>query len=346
MDNDAKANEHVVCANCSEPLTGNYCQDCGQSAHIHRSLWHMLEELLHGVFHFDNKAWRTLPALLWKPGQLTRDYINGKRASYMSPFILFLFLNFIMFFAFSYLGSNLTHDKSYKSYIKNGMVTELSNTRTKITELNSKLTSLDANHQDRAALEHEINELDLKQYGLQKTMNAINAGEEFKPNDEALKSTVIASGNTIQRLNSNESVIWFEQAIYHAIQNPELTLYKLKGAASKFAFILIPFSLPFLWLLFIKRSDIMLYDHDVFTLYSLSFMCILLILIAALVKTGLTGWALLLFLAVPPVHIFVQLRGSYQLNISAALWRTAVLLGVATFALSTYFMVITWFSVK
>ena len=29
-------------------------------------------------FHFDTKAWRTIPALIFKPGKLTREYIDGK----------------------------------------------------------------------------------------------------------------------------------------------------------------------------------------------------------------------------------------------------------------------------
>jgi hypothetical protein len=132
--------------------------------------------------------------------------------------------------------------------------------------------------------------------------------------------------------------------INQALQNPDLTLYKMKGTASKFAFILIPISLPLLWLLFIRRKDIMLFDHGVFALYSLSFMCLLLMLVAALARLGLEDSAWLLFLVVPPVHMFMQLRGAYQLSIGSALWRTISLLVVASFALCVYFVMITWLS--
>lgn len=96
--------EHASCANCGAQLTGAFCQACGQSAHIHRTLLHMLEEFLHGLLHFDARAWRTLPMLAFRPGTLTREVINGRRVRYISPLALFLFAVFLMFFVFSLLG--------------------------------------------------------------------------------------------------------------------------------------------------------------------------------------------------------------------------------------------------
>lgn len=47
------------CANCEAPVAGRYCANCGQPAHVHRSVLHVVEELLHGLTHFDGKAWKT-----------------------------------------------------------------------------------------------------------------------------------------------------------------------------------------------------------------------------------------------------------------------------------------------
>jgi hypothetical protein len=55
------------------------------------------------VFHFDGKIWRTLPLLAWNPGHLTRRYIHGERAKFVSPFALFLFSVFLMFAIFSWV---------------------------------------------------------------------------------------------------------------------------------------------------------------------------------------------------------------------------------------------------
>jgi hypothetical protein len=124
----------------------------------------------------------------------------------------------------------------------------------------------------------------------------------------------------------------------HAMQNPELALYKLQQKTYKYSFLLIPLSIPWLWLMFFWRRDIRLYDHAVFTLYSLSFMSLL--LIAGVVSTmwGETAQAIVIpaaTLAVP-VHFFVQLRGAYALGNKAALWRTVVLLVGALLSLSIF----------
>ncbi|MES2325056.1 MAG: hypothetical protein V4633_22600 [Pseudomonadota bacterium] len=115
----------------------------------------------------------------------------------------------------------------------------------------------------------------------------------------------------------------------YAGDNVELTLYKLKNTAYKFAFLLLPISLPFMWLLFLRRRDVTMYDHAVFTLYSMSFMSFLFVVLAVSDYFGLDLLTVALFLLVPPVHMFAQLRGAYALGRWATLWRTAILLAVA-----------------
>jgi len=67
--------------------------------------------VLHGVIHFDTKLWRTLPKLAFRPGTLTREYVHGKRARYVSLLAIFLFTVFLMFFVFSFTGGpNFTPD--------------------------------------------------------------------------------------------------------------------------------------------------------------------------------------------------------------------------------------------
>jgi hypothetical protein len=94
-----------ACLNCGAKLEGAYCSQCGQAARPHRSLVHVFEEFLHGILHFDTKAWRTLPMVLFRPGTLTRNYVYGKRARYISPLALFLFTIFFMFAVFAFAGS-------------------------------------------------------------------------------------------------------------------------------------------------------------------------------------------------------------------------------------------------
>jgi hypothetical protein len=129
--------------------------------------------------------------------------------------------------------------------------------------------------------------------------------------------------------------------LQHQLSNPELFLYRLKNSAYKFSFMLIPISLPFLWLMFNGRRGIAMYDHAVFSLYSLSFMSLLFVTTALLARIGLHSLAGLMVICVPPLHMFVDLRETYRLGTFAALWRTVALLGVAgtAFALFVAFIV-------
>lgn len=93
-----------ACLNCATPLIGDHCHACGQRGHVHRTLKGFFHDLLHGVFHFEGKIWRTLPLLAWRPGQLTCEYAEGKRARFVSPLALFLFSVFLMFAVASAFG--------------------------------------------------------------------------------------------------------------------------------------------------------------------------------------------------------------------------------------------------
>lgn len=86
-----------TCANCGAALIGHYCHECGQQAHLHNKLGHLLHEFVEGIAHFDGRLWRTLPLLAWRPGRLSRDWIEGKRARYVAPLHIFLFALFLMF---------------------------------------------------------------------------------------------------------------------------------------------------------------------------------------------------------------------------------------------------------
>jgi Protein of unknown function (DUF3667) len=97
---------HVVsgnCLNCGTALIGPHCHACGQKAKVHRTLHAFGHDILHSVLHFDGKIWRTLPMLFWDPGALTRRYVHGERAKFVSPLALFLFTVFLTFAAFNWL---------------------------------------------------------------------------------------------------------------------------------------------------------------------------------------------------------------------------------------------------
>ena len=81
---------------------------------------------------------------------------------------------------------------------------------------------------------------------------------------------------------------------------------KVQDAASKYSWLLIPLSVPFMWLLFPFRRRYNTYDHMVFVTYSLSFMMMLVIAGGVFVAVGMTTLASLLFF-VPPFHMYRHL---------------------------------------
>ena len=128
-----------------------------------------------------------------------------------------------------------------------------------------------------------------------------------------------------------------DRGIAKANANPELALYKLQASAYKYSWALIPLSVPFVALLFLWRRRFKLYDHTIFVTYSLSFMLLLVTVVTLLAMIDAPGWLYGCLIAfAPPVHIFAQLRGAYELRWYSALWRTAMLLIFASITLTLF----------
>lgn len=84
------------CSNCGVPLIGKFCHSCGQpSRSIIKFFGHALGELLHDVLGYDSRLKHTIVPLLFKPGQITEDYINGKMFHYVLPIRLYLILSVV-----------------------------------------------------------------------------------------------------------------------------------------------------------------------------------------------------------------------------------------------------------
>ena len=90
--------ESPDCLNCGTRLRGQYCGKCGQRASSRLiSLWELISEAFGDLLELDSRLWRTLIPLLGRPGRLTRDYLEGRRARYMPPFRMYLVLSVIFF---------------------------------------------------------------------------------------------------------------------------------------------------------------------------------------------------------------------------------------------------------
>ena len=299
------------CLNCGAVLAGDYCQSCGQRAHVHRTLTAFWHDLLHGVLHFEGKIWNTLPLLAWRPGELTRRYIHGERAKFVSPVALFLFCVFFTFAVVS-LGGAIGGPNA--AAVNAQLADEMSEARADIAKLEMKRSV------------------------------AANAGAPTTKIDKDLKDAR-AELATLTRLRDQgargaaaeipEGVLpWLREPLKKATDNPELLIYKVKTNAYKFSWALIPISALFVWMLFPFSRRFRMYDHFVFVTYSLCFGMLLFTAstLLALVAASIASFAFF----VPPFHMYRQLKGTYALGRGGALWRTAALTIFAFMAISLF----------
>lgn len=89
------------CLNCQTPLDqekDNFCPSCGQVNNVKKeTAIGLVRELVEEFLHLDSKVMRSLVPLLFKPGYLTVDYNNGRRARYFHPVRMFLTLTVVFF---------------------------------------------------------------------------------------------------------------------------------------------------------------------------------------------------------------------------------------------------------
>ncbi|HZV85186.1 MAG TPA: DUF3667 domain-containing protein [Brevundimonas sp.] len=333
---------HSVCTDCGQPTTGRFCANCGQPTHVHRSLLHLGEEMLHGILHFDARIWRTLPLLAFNPGRLTREWVQGRRTRYVSPLAMYLFTVFLMFFAFSFMGGE--GGGSTLAPVDQGIAkaeAELVEARTDLATATAGL-SLPADAEgktysdagERADLKRAEREVTRLRAAKAAGQTMVVAGEGWQAN--------IAERARSGELKSNTGSKRLDKIIEKKLLNPDLALYKLQQTTYKFSFLLIPLSIPFIALLFLWKRGFTLYDHGVFVLYSLTAVSIL-FMGAVLLSPVWAGFRWLFALLITfgiPVHMFAQLKGAYGLRWFSAGWRTLFLLVFANIALGLFFTAI------
>lgn len=338
------------CLNCGAELSGEFCHACGQRAHVHRTLMAFWHDLAHGVLHLDGKIWRTLPLLAWRPGELTRRYVDGERARFVSPMALFLFSVFLMFAVFSLVGANILGDSGTTN---TNIVTDRGRAQAELKKANeesqAELRELQQQRARSVAAGQPTADVDADIRSKQKEIEIeerLTRG--FIPERDAVatvNATRSADGNLVISSGAKSVDDWFNHAYKKAKENPKLLIYKLQSNAYKFSWLLIPISIPLVWLLFLHRrryrQEFTAYDHTVFVTYSIAFMSLAAIAISLLSWAGLpAGINSLAVVIIPPVHIYRQLKGAYGLSRGSALWRTAALLVLSFVALILFGLIL------
>ena len=301
------------CLNCGAPISGRYCSNCGQKAKIKRSLRAFFADMATQLLDFEGKVWRTLPMLAFKPGEMTRRYIDGERVKFVSPIALFIFSVFAMFAALSLNGAL---DVESGGKIQTDLAESIAKGEGELEELGQAREEAVAKGEDLEQLDAQIAETE---------------------KDVADLKKMHESGVVTAQIDDDEEVPdAIREGIKRIERNPEAFTMRVQEAASKYSWALIPLSAPFVWLLFPFSRKYKLYDHAVFVTYSIAFMMLLVLTVAGTGAIfGGAGW--LAFAAlIPPIHMYRQLRGAYELGRASAMLRTFLLITMSIVVLALF----------
>jgi hypothetical protein len=87
----ARQSVALRCLNCGEELAGQFCYGCGQDSRpLPRTWYRFLADQAASLVGWDSRLARTLASLLFRPGQLTREFLDGRRSRYMQPLAIYL----------------------------------------------------------------------------------------------------------------------------------------------------------------------------------------------------------------------------------------------------------------
>jgi hypothetical protein len=340
----------AACPDCGAAALGRYCVDCGQEIHVHRSLFHLVHELLHGVMHFDGRIWRTLPLLCINPGRLTREWIMGRRSRYVSPLALFLCTLFVIFMGLSFAPppTNVEMNLPDQIALEAGRLAEAearleAAKKATVTGPQTPAASAPASSASAVAPKAEPVESVAEVEALVAARRARLAELRIEARDgrkDGLEPGSWQAQVADLKLQDSAQPNSLGYVVSKKLKNPDLALYKLQQTTYKFAFLLVPLSIPFMALIFLWPRRFTLYDHGVFVLYSLTFMALLLMVAGVMgsLMPGLASTIAGLSLVLAPVHIFAQLKGTYSLSPWGALWCT-FLVSIFCMMVMTFFVI-------
>ena len=100
-------NRTESCLNCEHHLdiSDRFCSYCGQkNSSKPLNLKELLVEFFAGLISYDSRFRKSISALVFRPGKLSKEYIQGKRIKYVNPFRFFISTAIIFFIAISWIN--------------------------------------------------------------------------------------------------------------------------------------------------------------------------------------------------------------------------------------------------
>jgi hypothetical protein len=92
-----------ACRNCGAPLgtpRPHYCGECGQETTLKPpTVMEFIQQFGGNYVAMEGALWRTLLLLLFRPGRLTREYLQGRKRRYVLPLRLYLTISVVAMLA-------------------------------------------------------------------------------------------------------------------------------------------------------------------------------------------------------------------------------------------------------
>ena len=120
--------KNITCPNCQKSFDKEfkYCPECGQAnKKLKLDVKYFFSEFLSGMFNLDSKIFRTLKLLFLKPGMLSKEFIAGRRNSYIPPVRLYLIGSLIYFTISALLNDPVKLKSDHSSITQDGIVITL-----------------------------------------------------------------------------------------------------------------------------------------------------------------------------------------------------------------------------
>lgn len=299
-----------TCLNCNHVVDQRFCPNCGQeNTDTRKTFYHLFVHFFEDLTHYENAFWKTIKNLLLKPASLTKEYLSGKRLSYLAPVRLYIFISFVTFFLIAVLpdedetNTNINfkekEDKSLKSdknqYYNYG--DSINKSTQQETQKLDSIKPIDTLSKEVLKIEELQKQGILKKNEADSIKKLIQLGkkeETAKKNYSFFSSQYesVAQLDSVRKSKPsemNDLEYWFEKKSiglkekYTEEQLKEKFLESIKHNFPKTLFIYMPLFALILWF-FHNKKRWYYFDHGIFTLHYFSFL-LLITLIMMLLDT-------------------------------------------------------------
>jgi Protein of unknown function (DUF3667) len=274
------------CLNCGTIVAGRYCQVCGQENVVSKqSFGSLVRHFIFDIFHFDGKFFDTVKFLLFRPGKVPKQYVSGKRVSYLDPIRMYLFTSAIFFLAFFSMGNGTEEpDENNRSMTERERLEYAS-------FLNKKSSDSAAKRQLNFLLDtaYTMNLMDPVSGATSDSSFLIGIkGRQYLMVAEKNESIdTIKIGTTIYGKKLGENFIITRNG--EEIDSGTFVKNGFDSFRHKLPYLLfvsLPFFALILKLLYRRRKEFFYSDHAVFTLYHYIFTFLLLLVMMMIAKIG------------------------------------------------------------